>query len=168
MGFCVLYTPAQFFTTVSFAFQTKAGIVEKHFLFIKLWLLFVWMIFGGMTLGAPCPPMCLHRKAKVGGYTANTPKTTILGKPPWPSIHKLLIHFPVYLQRAVLFFLASGAVSGRGHWSRKARLSPSSELLSSGCSPLLPDHYCCQKQYCRWEEWFSPEGDLKKKKKKRG
>lgn len=52
--------------------------------------------------------------------------------------------FSHYLQRAVGSFLASGAVSGRGHWSRKARPSPSWALPSSGCSPPPPDRYCCQ------------------------
>lgn len=51
---------------------------------------------------------------------------------------------PHYLQKAAVSFLATGAVSGRGHWSRKARPFPSSALLSSGCSPPPPDRCCCQ------------------------
>lgn len=41
-------------------------------------------------------------------------------------------------------FLASGAVSGRGHWSHKARPSPSWAPPSFGRSPPPPDRYCCQ------------------------
>lgn len=61
----------------------------------------------------------------------------------------LLIPFPNYLQRAVVSFLASGAASGRGRWSRKARPSPSWAPPSSGRSPPPPDRYCCQTPRCQ-------------------
>ena len=60
------------------------------------------------------------------------------------SLDVLHIPSPHYLQRVDVSFLASGAVSGRGHWSRKARPSPSWAPPSSGRSPPPPDHYCCQ------------------------
>lgn len=65
------------------------------------------------------------------------------------SLDVLHIPSPHYLQRVDVSFLASGAVSGRGHWSRKARPSPSWAPLSSGCSPPQPDHYCCQTPHWR-------------------
>lgn len=53
-----------------------------------------------------------------------------------------------YLQRAAVSSVASGAVSGKGRWSHKARPSPGSATLSSGCSPPPPDRCCCQKPHC--------------------
>lgn len=62
------------------------------------------------------------------------------------------ISFYFYLQMAAVTSWASAAVSGRGHSSHKAPLSPSWAPPFSGCSPLPPNRCCYQTQHCRREK----------------